>query len=223
MTQAHCNNCGRSTNHDLIAAESRDELVGDEDDEDPLVWSETYEMLKCRGCDNVTFRRVTRNGLQNREEVVYYPPAVARRVPEWLQYEGLDALPELVPSPIRSLMHEVYTAAQNNSRELAAMGIRAVLERVMLDKVGDQGNFKTTLLEFHRAGYLSNRNADTLETVLEAGHAATHRGWTPTAGDFATLLDITENIIDTVYLHEPRAHDLERNVPKRPRPSRKTP
>ncbi len=44
------------------------------------------------------------------------------------------------------------------------------------------------------------------------------REWEPTDTDIVTLLDITESIIETVYLHEWAARDLEKNIPKRRRP-----
>jgi hypothetical protein len=116
-------------------------------------------------------------------------------------------------------MSEVYTAVQNDSRRLAAMGIRAALESVMIEKVGDQRSFNANVDALQKAGYLSLRQALSLNSILEAGHAAIHRGWEPTNHDIVTLLDIAENIIEVVYLHEHRVRDLDKNVPKRPRPS----
>jgi hypothetical protein len=57
------------------------------------------------------------------------------------------------------------------------MGIRSALENVMIDRVGDQRYFKINMDAFQKAGYLSVRQRGSLESILEAGHAATHRGW----------------------------------------------
>lgn len=116
------------------------------------------------------------------------------------------------------LITEVYAAVQNDLRCLAAMGIRATLETIMRGKVGSQRTFRALVDEFQKAGYLSVRQAGSLDSILEAGHAATHRDWEPTDQDIATLLDITEAVIATVYLHESRATALEANLPKRTRP-----
>ena len=97
------------------------------------------------------------------------------------------------------------------------MGIRAVLEAVMRDRVGDHGNFKAMVDEFQKAGYLSLRQAGSLDSILEAGHASIHRGWESTEQDITTLLDITEAVIETTYLHERRAQDLDSRVPRRSR------
>jgi len=82
ITQAQCNKCGRSTNHDIIASEK---LV----DRDSRIDSwDLYEMLKCRGCNNVTTRHTSFYSEEGVSEdvdvtIVYYPPAIARRAPEW--------------------------------------------------------------------------------------------------------------------------------------------
>jgi hypothetical protein len=211
ITQANCNRCGRSTNHDILAAQHQQRI----DEEDRSKVNESYEMLKCRGCDNVTMRH-TRLGGTGDPYIVYYPPPIARRAPLWVSdhFFSLRSAAD-VPEEICDLMREIYTALQNASHRLAAMGIRAVLERMMIDRVGDRGNFKATMDAFQEAGYPSLRQAGILETVLEAGHAATHRGWIPTSQQILDLLDITESIIENVYLHEVYGRGLEPEIPKR--------
>lgn len=43
ITHAHCNNCGGSTNHGVIATDKHEN-------------NELYEMLKCLGCNCVVMR-----------------------------------------------------------------------------------------------------------------------------------------------------------------------
>ncbi|VAW71385.1 hypothetical protein MNBD_GAMMA10-94, partial [hydrothermal vent metagenome] len=50
---------------------------------------------------------------------------------------------------------------------------------------------------------------------LEAGHAAIHRTFRPNNKDIITLLDITEHIIESVYLHESKIKKLKKRVPAR--------
>ena len=98
------------------------------------------------------------------------------------------------------------------------MGIRAALDAMIIDKVEDQGSFRRNVDEFVKAGYLSVRQRQTLDAILDAGHAAVHRGWNPTADDINKLLDIAEGMIATIYIHEGGAQNLEEKVPRR-RPS----
>jgi hypothetical protein len=208
------------------------QLAGDPNAE---AWYTTStELLKCRGCDGVTIRQQTCMGEEMRSEeelrqdfgddwtdfleIVYYPPVSARRKPEWMHYRR--NLP--IPDPVKALMGEIYTALQNGSRRLVAMGTRAVLETIMVNQTGDHRSFARNLDEFQKAGYLSLRQRNTVEAILEAGHATIHRGWEPTAFDIDALMNITESVIETTYLHESQAQRLETSVPRRlpPRGSR---
>lgn len=121
---------------------------------------------------------------------------------------------------ICALMREVYSALDNGSLRLAAMGIRAALENLMIEKVGDRQSFKANIDALQKAGYLSLRQAVALDTILEAGHAAVHRQWKPKSGDIDTVLEITNTLIESVYLHEESVRNLDKRVPKRPRPNR---
>jgi hypothetical protein len=117
-------------------------------------------------------------------------------------------------------MEEIYTALQNGSRRLVVMGTRAVLETIMASEIGHHDNFKQHLDAFQAANYLSLRQRNTVEAIVEAGHAAIHRGWKPTDDNVSAVMDIMESVIETTYLHEPGAKKLESEVPRRPRLSR---
>jgi hypothetical protein len=177
-------------------------------------------MIKCRGCGEVSFRRV--RALQKDDfSITYYPPRIMRKRPEWMDYtKRIRDDIEDIPENIWSLMEEVYVASENNLRSLVAMGIRAALEAVMQDKVGDQGTFNRGLGALEKEHYLSQRQRRDLEAILEAGHAASHRGWRPNSNQIETLLDITENLIASIYIHGPSAERLGKEVPKRPKPQK---
>ncbi len=89
---------------------------------------------------------------------------------------------------------------------------------LMKQKIGDRP-FVVLVTEFRRTGYLSIRQAESLNSIIEAGHAVIHRGWQLNNEDISLLLDITETLIKTVYLHEDRARELNERVPKRQKPN----
>ncbi|WP_198033083.1 DUF4145 domain-containing protein [Methylosinus sp. PW1] len=187
------------------------------DDDLVLQWVDRFEMVKCLGCETVALRHVS--GWVDAPDdmtIITYPPPMARRVPLWLSPVRLP-VENHIPQLIHDLMRETYTAVQNNSRRLAAMGVRATLEAVMVEKVGDFHSFAANLDKFKGAGYISERQLDVLTSILEAGHAAIHRAWEPSAEDISKLLDVAESIIASVYLHEKQAEELMANVPKRRR------
>ena len=97
------------------------------------------------------------------------------------------------------------------------MGIRALLEQVMIDKVGDHGSFKNNLDEFQGQGFVSISQRQVLEPVLEAGHATMHRSFTPESKDVGLLMDIAESVIESIYVNEYRAKGITKKIPPRSR------
>jgi hypothetical protein len=96
------------------------------------------------------------------------------------------------------------------------MGARALIDLVMLDKVGDTGTFSEKLKALVSQGYVSTLNREFLEAALEAGHAATHRGHEPTTADVNRMMDIIENLLQAVYVLGDAAEQLKKRTPKRP-------
>lgn len=176
-----------------------------------------YRILKCLGCEEVYFQKHSLCSLEYSHTIEgdvellptisYWPRHAKRGRPRW----RYDAIPE----GLNSLLYEVYSAVDADALRLAVMGIRAAIEQLMVERVGDQGTFKSNLVEFQNKGYLSIRQRNDLDAVLEAGHAAIHRGWSPSQEDVNTLLDITETLFEAVYVHEGRASDLEKTLPRR--------
>jgi hypothetical protein len=99
------------------------------------------------------------------------------------------------------------------------MGIRSLIEHMMIDKCGDHNSFKANVSAFCEAGYISAVQADYLTNTLEAGHAASHRAWRPTSSELSTLMDVTESLVESVYVLGKKVERVKSTVP--PRPSRK--
>ncbi|MBB1425431.1 DUF4145 domain-containing protein [Shewanella sp. SG44-2] len=209
ITKAHCNTCGGERNHDILHSEKKNW----QDDEAPVHGSDTYETLRCRGCEEIKLRHTSMFSEHQEDDVHYFPPLVFRRRPEWFEdlYFEVSSEEEFV----ESLLNEIYVAVQNNLLNLALMGVRSLIEKVMIAKVGDNRSFAKNLNAFASKGFVSIKQKENLSTILEAGHAAIHRKYNPRENEVITVLDITEHIIESVYLHESKVSNLKKRVPQR--------
>lgn len=178
-----------------------------------------YEMLKCSGCGSIKLRhREWCSGDYDENGKIiprtqYYPPAVFRPHPRWFIELMLEM--SIDEGNLHDLLAEIYVALRNNQRALAAMGIRALLENIMVEKVGDNGSFSTNLKLFEVGGYVSRIQRERLETILEAGHAAMHRLYRPSQEDLITLVDIAESIVESIYIHHSKVERLKKGIPPR--------
>jgi hypothetical protein len=215
--KAHCNVCGGSKNH--IALHSESTSWADEDHQ--VSGSDQFEMLKCAGCDTIKLRHTSSFSEDDEDEIVYFPPAIFRRPPAW--FGSLKKKLKGDSRVVERLLKEIYVALQNDLPALAVMGIRALLEGVMIAKVSDQGSFVQNIGEFERLGYVSKLQRSRLETILEAGHATIHRDYEPETDDVITALNVAEQIIETVYLYDDEIAALRARVPPRPPKPPKSP
>jgi len=213
IVKSHCNNCGPERDHDSLHSETSSwESV-----EDSVDGGTEYEMLRCRGCSLISLRATSWNSDCYDEDgrelfVRCYPPSVFRQLPRW--HSHLKDYPE-GERIIKELLSEVYISLQNDLRQLAAMGIRSILEHLMVDKVGDKGSFLKNIKAFEDAGFVSAKQREFLEVALEAGHASIHRSFTPSKEDIITLIDIAESTIESAYLHEDKITKLKARIPPR--------
>jgi len=214
IIEAHCNACGPARDHEVLAEEkSYWEAEGG-----AVTGGETHSMIKCRGCKAISVRISSWCSEDDGPSIRQYPPRVSRKQPEWVD----DLI--LEDGELAELLNEIYVALQNDLRAVAAMGVRALLERIMIAKVGDSGSFRAHLDRFRDAGHISNLQRERVDAILEAGHAAMHRTFRPSAEDINTLIDIAEHVIESVYLHDSKIAALRKRIPARaPKPAGKKP
>lgn len=208
-TKAHCNTCGGDRNHEILHSEK----TTWDDPVHPISGSDTYETLKCCGCENIKLRHTSWFSEDDGPTVNYFPASIFRRNPDWFNELWLELGSD--DEFVEQLLKEIYVALQHNLPSLAAMGVRSLLEKIMVSKTGDQGTFIQNIAEFEKLGYVSRIQRERLEAILEAGHAAIHRTFKPSKKDVITLVDLTEHIVETVYLHEAKVSALKKRVPPR--------
>lgn len=225
MTKAHCNTCGGERNHDIVFSHTKIEVIISKEEELKGWWEihEDYEVLSCCGCETICFRKAPQRHLYaggenvfDWEKPVYFPPATLRKMPKWLtKFAGLK---NTDPGGfVADYMTEIYTALQNGCYALAAMGVRALLEQVVIEKAGDHGTFNKNFDRFEKEGFITPSQRKIIDNTLELGHAAIHRNFWPSNGEISTALEITESVIANIYHYEEAAAKLTTRVPERKR------
>jgi hypothetical protein len=152
------------------------------------------------------------DNLYDIKNVQYFPPPVARLKPNWF-----DALPR----DLRKLLSEIYRSLDADTRALPMMGARAVLDRVIVDTIGDVGSFEQKLKKLEAERHISAKGREILDVALDAGNAAAHRGYAPTVKNVHSVMDIVENLVHSTYVLESVAKEIKRDTPPRP-PQKKT-
>jgi hypothetical protein len=141
----------------------------------------------------------------------YEPPRLWRRAPDWLRSLHDDD-PDL-----KELLDEVYSATNDKQVRLLPMGVRSALDYVMTKILGaDLGTFSAKLDEMVKRGHIASRQRDHLETVIDAGSAATHRGFKPAQDLLDEMLTVMESVIRDHYITGPMLKTARTQIPPRP-------
>ncbi len=209
--KVHCNKCRGKTSHRLAFAIRGDEGSQWYGPEYEGSWRTRYEVLQCAGCQEAVLRRIYECSEDEYPDVRYFPPPVSRHPPSW-QYQ--------LPGDLRLLLDEVYRSLDAANRRLPMMGARALVDMVIVEKVGDLGSFTEKLKKLESEEYISATNRVVLEAALDVGSAAAHRGHAPRTSQIDAVMDIIENLLQAVYVLPDMAEELKNSTP--PRPSRKT-
>ena len=211
IQRLHCNDCRRNTLHRLLK-ETHDEASEPYDEQYHIWWHIVHQMFECCGCKSVVVRRSHEFSEWDSPDVRFFPPPVSRHKPDWF-YQ--------IPTSLRSLLTEVYNSLDADTRALPLMGARAILDMIIVDKVGDFGNFAANLKELESQGFISQKNREILDAALDAGSAAAHRGYAPKLADVHAVMDIVENLLQAIYVLEKVALEIKKSTPARPATKKK--
>lgn len=205
---SHCNECGQQTLHKVVKLirKSRDY----DDDQYTVSVGSNWRILQCCGCQEVSMSRTdwcSEDDPHDPAVPTYFPPRVSRRKPDWLVRREAPGY--------QGLLDEVYAALHADSRRLAMMGARAIIDKAMAKLVGDQGSFAQGVQALVDAGLIGKPELPLIEAAFDAGSATMHRGHQPTADSLNTVIDIVERIVHAEVLAE-KAKELAAATPPRP-------
>jgi hypothetical protein len=194
-----CHKCDRETPHQVLR------MVVEEwefNETEPPYYGvhgvDRYFIVKCRDCKEFAFLKrawFSEDFPGDGPTETRYPHVSVRKKPSWL------ANKTDVPSGLVELLHEIYSALDVDAIALAAMGLRSLLERLMVHLVGDQGTFDDKIgrmvLDEHIAGQLR----PALQKVIAVGNATVHRAHKVSLQDLVVMLGLVESLLEQIYVH----------------------
>jgi len=209
----YCNKCQHETSHTILNTKRFSHSSGQDGYE--VDWGENFHTVMCNGCETVSLleERWCSEDYADEPQRYRYPKEEVLMEPEWLE---LLNDPHGKTRSVYVMLKEVYPALNNGLFQLASMGIRAALDRMMVEQGASAAvGFGTKLNFALETGLISSRQKDFLLKVLEIGDAAIHRDHEPTQADLVSMLAIIDTIVRIVYIHE---EDLKNLSPVPPDP-----
>jgi len=193
--KALCVECKKLTNHTILG---NHKTSGEEYDGE-IQWWESYEIIQCLGCDDISFRKVfactedfdPQTG-QLEENISLYPDRTSGRNP----MSGYEEF----PIKTRRIYMETIKALNVATPLLAAIGLRALIESICLAQETKSHNLAKGIDELAKMGLLSEKQADFFHNHRFMGNEAAHEMVAPKPEHLIAALDIAETLLKTIYI-----------------------
>ncbi|HDW3265141.1 TPA: DUF4145 domain-containing protein, partial [Enterobacter ludwigii] len=129
---------------------------------------------------------------------------------------------ESVDFQLFQIFIEMYSAYKSGHLILASIGLRTIFDRTTeILQIHPGLYLDEKIKQLKDEGFIGDTEASILSTVVDAGNAAAHRGWSPTNREFDELLNSIEQFVQrTVLSVKTTTHIVERIPPRVKRPKK---
>ncbi len=189
---------------------------------EPETEARYYRIVECMGCNSVKYMtsQARLDTWDDGEEfsINVYPDGVVSKTRRAAPFPENDSR---LPDAVSRMYSETLGAINAGSRTLAAVGLRATVEAICLDKGVDERDLEKKIDALVGAQHLSKPEADFMHEQRYLGNAAVHEMQTPDPSILESGLEIVEHLISAMYIIPTKAARMKeermgRSSDKRP-------
>lgn len=200
-----CSSCKTETNHQVIYSHKLSEY----DEDTGMEFWEYYQIIKCLGCDEISFRMTESNSEDydpNTGDIyeieTLYPDREEERQPiNNYQY---------FPPRTKKVYLETLKSLNNSTPLLTAIGLRSLIESICIEQKTGTTYLEEGINKLAQIGWLSKEQAKYLHELRFMGNQAVHKMSIPTPNSLVTTLDIAETILKTVYILPKKVNKIKK-------------
>lgn len=202
-----CRSCDGFTNHEVTSSARIDwSIFGGSIDGVNI-----YEIIKCLGCDNISFRTCSSDSEDYSEDPVtgeYTRTEVENIYPKRLAGRKSMEGEYFLPAKIKEIYNETHSALLSKLDILASVGIRTLIEAVCLEEKAEGKDLQTKINNLVTKNVLTNKSAEILHKTRFLGNKSAHEITAPSNEELLVTFEIAENLLRNLYVIPKRAHQL---------------
>ncbi|AGK53171.1 DUF4145 domain-containing protein [Bacillus sp. 1NLA3E] len=205
-----CSACGRKTNHNILFQQQKEVRS----------FTIIYTLVKCAGCDHVSYASVHLYDNVVREIIVYpEEPKVERN--KFPKIWGI--VRSNVPDNVKDLYNQIINSYNHEYNILCGLGLRTLIEAICLElkitkgykydingkpltQDGKKESLEGKIFGLFEKQYIIWYHTLILQRIREIGNAATHELIVPTSDELYSAINIIEMLIENIY--ELKNHEL---------------
>ena len=222
VIKVRCISCKQETNH-LIIVDYEEYQV----DEDFNPWVTDYQIVKCSGCDDISFRKIASDNKEaisayHRDDIIFYKS---------IKYEDLypsrhanrdplkeDEIFKYVPKKIIDIYREVNETINNNLTIILPIGLRVLMEAICNDLIATEvmpdniRNLKEKIDFLVKKGYLQEISKDILHRIRTIGNESAHECEEQKMDEILLAIEVIEALIKSLYIHPKRFNKISKRL-----------
>lgn len=206
IEKCYCPICKHRTNHSILASASN--IWNDEDD--GITLEHIYRIVKCCGCEHVSFNLV-HDGSEYFHEDGY---GFCQHEPEYFSYpEQENEVTTIedntwsIPLRIRVPYRESVKCINDNCLLLAALGFRTTVEAICIDKQVNGDDLYTRIENLKNKGIITAANCERLHEARFLGNESAHEIKTPDKPQLMLVFEVINNILENLYVIDSKCKD----------------
>jgi hypothetical protein len=204
MSKDYCPLCGHHTNHEVLFVEKKGSLP-----EEDFGWNQDYEVIRCRGCENIQFRTTYSDegmvSYSHDEEGDYYNDV--KYFPSFImRHSRLEKLYGL-PDKIRIVYLETLEALKSNCYLLTGVGLRAIIEAICIAENIAGRNLEQKINSLSRNKLITEKDSHRLHSIRFLGNDSVHEMSVPKQSQITIALNIIEHLLNNLYLIDIEANE----------------
>lgn len=199
----YCPICKHKTHHEIIG-EGKNHSPNDD-----YYYLETYRVVKCCGCDNVSFDMeiLDESNVEYNEQGYEELVAVHKSFP--ITENSIEPLRSWeMPTLIAKAYRESVEALNNGSLLLASIGFRATIEALCIEKGFNTGNLITKINKLRDKGIITAIDCKRLHEARFMGNESAHQIQEPDREHVLIVLEIVNNILNNLYVIEKKFNEV---------------
>ncbi len=201
--KCYCSECNKRTNHEIIAEANHSYSY----EEDGIYGEETYRIVKCCGCDHISFNKENSGteyfAIDEYGEYVDTPEYISYPIKE----NEIQAIYSWdIPDIVSVAYHESITAYNNDCYLLATIGLRTTVEAICKDK-GISGKLKVKIDGLLAQGIITKNDCHRLHEMRLSGNHSVHEMEALNKQELLVLIEIVNNMLNNLYILDKKFKD----------------
>ncbi|MBA3680734.1 MAG: DUF4145 domain-containing protein [Bacteroidetes bacterium] len=166
----------------------------------PYDYENTFSIIECNGCTNISMLYKVRDLKDNEIEEVNYPDAHLYKISEIDRFFLKPDVLKQVPKIIQSLYKEVKDAFNSQSPILSGIGLRTLVEAICIEQNIAGRDLKTKIENLHKQGFISNTELPLIDKLRLIGNVSAHEIKTIQISTLVLAVEIVNHILKSIYI-----------------------